>query len=137
MVHSEMNQQARVFLTIGGISGLLAVALGAFGAHGLENKLTANLLETYSTGNVYHFYHTFALLAVGFAAYRTKGRLLMASGSCFIAGTLLFSGSLYVLAITGIGVLGAITPIGGVLLIVGWALFAAAVYNAAPRLNGI
>ena len=126
-----MNAQSRLFLTAGAISALLAVVLGAFGSHGLEDRLTADLLDVYQTGNDYHFYHSFALLAVGFAAMHLKGRLLAASGWCFIAGILFFSGSLYVLAVTGIRVLGAITPIGGVLFIVGWGLFAGAVYSAA------
>ncbi len=125
-----MNGQARLLLTTGAVSGLLAVALGAFGAHALKASLAADLLEIYHTGNAYHFYHSFALLAVGFLSLHTGGRSLAASGWCFLAGILLFSGSLYLLAVTGIRALGAITPIGGVLFIVGWALFAGAAYSA-------
>jgi uncharacterized membrane protein YgdD (TMEM256/DUF423 family) len=120
-----MNKQARFFLVAGAVSGLLAVALGAFGAHALEDKLGADLMAIYGTGNAYHFYHCFALLAVGFAALHIDSRLLAAGGYCFLAGTVIFSGSLYLLAVTGVRILGAITPIGGVLFIAGWGLFAA------------
>ena len=125
-----MNSQARFFLVVGAISGFLAVALGAFGAHALQDKLGAELMATYSTGNAYHFYHCFALLAVGFAGLHIKSRMLTASGYCFFAGTVIFSGSLYLLAVTGVRVLGAITPIGGMLFIAGWALLATTLYLA-------
>ena len=125
-----MNSQARFFLIAGAISGLLAVALGAFGAHALEDKLGAELMDVYGTGNAYHFYHCFALLAVGFLAMHINSRLLAAGGYCFLVGTVFFSGSLYLLAVTGMRILGAITPIGGVLFIAGWGLLAAAVYSA-------
>ena len=128
---AEMNGQSRLFLITGAISALLAVALGAFGSHGLEDRLTADLLAIYQTGNTYHVYHSFALLMVGFLALHLNGKLLAASGWCFVAGILFFSGSLYVLAVTGVRILGAITPIGGVFFIIGWALFAAASYSAA------
>lgn len=131
-----MNPQARFFLTAGAISGLLAVLLGAFGAHALQDRLGAALTATYQTGNAYHFYHCFALLAVGLTALHAEGRRLAASGYCFLAGTLLFSGSLYGLAVTGVRALGAITPIGGVLFIAGWALFAAAVYSERSSSSG-
>ena len=131
-----MNGQSRLFLIAGAISALLAVALGAFGSHGLEDRLTADLMAIYQTGNTYHFYHSFALLAVGFAALHVKGKLLAASGWCFVAGILFFSGSLYVLAVMDVPVLGATTLIGGVLFIVGWALFAAAVYPKTASSGG-
>ncbi len=131
-----MNRQSRLFLITGAASALLAVVLGAFGSHGLEDRLTADLMAIYQTGNTYHFYHSFALLAVGFAALHIDGRMLPASGWCFAAGILFFSGSLYLLAVTGVRVLGAITPVGGVLFIVGWALLAAAAYSAVDSRAG-
>jgi uncharacterized membrane protein YgdD (TMEM256/DUF423 family) len=127
-----MNSQARFFLIAGAVSGSLAVALGAFGAHALEDKLGAELMSIFATGNAYHFYHCFALLATGFATLHINSRLLTAGGYCFLAGTLFFSGSLYLLAVTGVRTLGAITPIGGVLFIAGWGLLAAAVYSSKP-----
>lgn len=112
------------------------MVLGAFGLHGLEDRLTADLLAIYQTGNTYHFYHSFALLAVGFLALYVDGKLVAASGWCFVAGILFFSGSLYVLAVMDVPVLGATTLIGGVLFIVGWALFAAAVYPKTASSGG-
>ena len=126
-----MNRQSRLFLTSGAVSALLAVALGAFGSHALENRLSADLLAIYEIGNRYHFYHSFALLAVGVLALHADGRRLTASGWCFLVGLSVFSGSLYALAISGMRILGAITPIGGVLLIIGWALLATVTYQMA------
>jgi uncharacterized membrane protein YgdD (TMEM256/DUF423 family) len=117
----------------GSISGLIAVALGAFGSHGLEGRLPDDLISIFGTGNVYHFYHSLALLAVGLAALQIEGKPILASGWCFLAGILFFSGSLYVLALTGIRTLGAITPIGGVLFIAGWALLAVAAWSAGKQ----
>lgn len=122
-----MKAHSNHFLSIGAISGALAVMIGAFGAHGLEDKLSAERLTIYHTGVDYHVYHTFALLAVGLLADRFASKKLTAAGGCFIGGTLLFSGSLYALAISGISKLGAVTPFGGLLFIAGWILMAAAV----------
>ncbi|MEM7504173.1 MAG: DUF423 domain-containing protein [Pseudomonadota bacterium] len=127
----SMNRQSRLFLTSGAVSALLAVALGAFGSHGLENRLSADLLAIYEIGNRYHFYHSFALLAVGVLALHVDGRRLSASGWCFLVGLTVFSGSLYALAMTGMRILGAITPIGGGLLIIAWALLAFEAYATA------
>ena len=124
-----MNRQSRLFLTIGAVSALFAVILGAFGSHGLEGRLSADLIEIFETGNRYHFYHSFALLIVGLLARPIEGKWLRASGWCFLLGILFFSGSLYVLALSGVRILGAVTPIGGVFFIVGWALLAAAAYT--------
>jgi len=112
-----MNSIARLFLSIGAISGALAVMLGAFGAHGLKDKLSDKMLTNYMTGVEYHFYHTFAILAVGLLAMHVQPRLL-------VIGIILFSGSLYIMALTGITKLGAITPIGGLAFIIGWILLA-------------
>ena len=125
-----MNPTAKLFLSIGAISGALSVMLGAFGAHGLKDKLSEKMLVNYMTGVEYHFYHTLALLAVGLLALHFQSRLLTASGWAFTIGILIFSGSLYVLAMTGITKLGAITPIGGLAFIIGWILLAAAVLKA-------
>lgn len=115
----------RVFLAIIGVSGALAVGLGAFGAHGLESRLSSELLATYETAVRYHFYHTLALVAVVLAIGRWPATgLPVVSGWLFVAGMLLFSGSLYLLAFTGVRWLGAITPIGGVAFIIGWLLLA-------------
>lgn len=120
----------RLFLTLAAFSGLLAVVLGAFGAHGLKQRLPADLMAVYQTGVQYHFWHTLALLGVGILLLQgVQGKLLVASGWLFAAGIVLFSGSLYVLAISGVRWLGAITPIGGVLWIVGWACLALAAWR--------
>ena len=113
---------AKLFMLTSAISGLLAVALGAFGAHGFETILQPDLLDTYQTGVDYHFYHTLALLGVSILLMQNPGAsTLRLSGLMFIAGTVVFSGSLYLLAISGVRWLGAITPIGGVAFIIGWA----------------
>ena len=120
---------AKTFLMIAAISGLLAVAIGAFGAHGLKGKLTEDLMAVYQTGVQYHFYHTLALLLVGILALHAPQLSLNWSGYLFAVGILIFSGSLYVLALTGIKWLGAITPLGGLALMAGWATLALAVYR--------
>ena len=121
---------AKTFLMIAAISGLLAVAIGAFGAHGLKNRVAEDLLIVYQTGVQYHFYHTLALLGVGLLLLQYPHiSALNWSGWLFVAGILIFSGSLYVLALTGIKGLGAITPIGGVAFIAGWLTLALAVYK--------
>jgi len=110
----------RLFFVLGSLSGFVAVALGAFGAHALKARLDADLLATFEVGVRYQMYHAFALLAVGWAQTRWPGPVLDASGWLFIAGTLLFSGSLYVLSLTGERWLGAVTPVGGLALLGGW-----------------
>ena len=111
-------------LTIAAISGMLAVMLGAFGAHGLKKIISPEMLEVFKTGVQYQFYHTFALLVVGILMYFSESKALKWSANLFITGIVLFSGSLYVLAISGIKVLGAITPLGGIAFIAGWLLLA-------------
>lgn len=115
----------KLFLCISAINGFLAVALGAFGAHGLKGKLAENLFSAYETGVQYHFYHTLALLGVALLMQRfQESTALLVSGWLFIGGILLFSGSLYGLALGGSKILGPITPIGGVCFLAGWvALF--------------
>jgi len=115
----------RVFLLILSISGAIAVGLGAFGTHGLQGRLSAGALETYETAVRYQFYHTFGLLAVVVALTRwPASKLAGVAGWLFVAGIVLFSGSLYLLAMSGVTWLGAITPLGGVAFITGWILLA-------------
>jgi len=110
----------RVFFGLGALSAGLAVALGAFAAHGLRGRLSPEALVTFETGARYHMYHALALLAVAWAAARWPGGTTSAAGWLFVAGTVLFSGSLYLLAVTGVRALGAITPFGGLAFIAGW-----------------
>ena len=109
-------------LVIAAISGMLAVMLGAFGAHILKNIISDEMLEVYKTGIQYQFYHTFALLVVGILMKFNSSKVLKWSSYFFIVGIILFSGSLYVMAITGIKLVGIITPFGGVLWIIAWIL---------------
>jgi len=111
----------RVFFALGSLSAGLAVALGAFGAHVLKSRLAADMLANFETGVRYQMYHALALLAVAWAISRWAGSSLpAAAGWLFVAGTLLFSASLYLLALTGVRWLGAITPLGGVAFVAGW-----------------
>jgi uncharacterized membrane protein YgdD (TMEM256/DUF423 family) len=113
---------------IGGIFALLAVALGAFGAHGLESRLTPHLLDIYKTGAYYQMIHALGLLVLGHRAEnRANHRLLNWSGALFTAGILLFSGSLYALALSGVLRWGMVTPLGGLCFLAGWAVFIASV----------
>ena len=126
-----MNTTAKLFLVLGSTSALLAVLLGAFGAHALKNKLSADMLAIFQTGVQYHFYHSLGLLAVGFIATQLPvSSTLKWSGWLMFVGIVIFSGSLYLLSITGVRWLGAITPIGGVAFIAGWALLAYAIYQS-------
>lgn len=112
---------ANLWLALGSAYGFLAVALGAFGAHALKARLSADLLAVWHTGVDYHVYHALALLLVGLVARQQPGALFSAAGACFALGILLFSGSLYALALSGVRMLGAITPFGGLLFLAGWA----------------
>lgn len=112
----------RVWLLIGGAYGFIAVALGAFGAHALKEKLPAELLAVWRTAVEYQMYHALALVLVGLFSRQAPSATLNAAGLCFTAGVLLFSGSLYALALSGVRGLGAVTPFGGILFLAGWAL---------------
>lgn len=114
----------RFFLALGAISAFISVAAGAFGAHALRSRLTPELLVTFETGARYQMYHALALFAVAWAAARWPSAATVAAGWLFVAGTLLFSGSLYALALTGVRALGAVTPVGGVAFLAGWGLLA-------------
>jgi uncharacterized membrane protein YgdD (TMEM256/DUF423 family) len=113
----------RTFAAIGTLYGFLGVAAGAFGAHALRARLTADLLETFETGVRYQMYHALALLIVALAYGRWTAQLAVWAGWLFVIGTAVFSGSLYVLAFTGTRWWGAVTPIGGVCLLAGWVAF--------------
>jgi uncharacterized membrane protein YgdD (TMEM256/DUF423 family) len=113
----------KIILLTASAFGALSVMIGAFGAHALRATLEAQgRMETFETAVKYQFYHTLALLAIGLLMYKISDKLLGYAGYSMIGGVLIFSGSLYILCLSGIRWLGAITPIGGVLMIVGWAL---------------
>ncbi|HVP69643.1 MAG TPA: DUF423 domain-containing protein [Anaeromyxobacteraceae bacterium] len=114
----------RVFFALGAASGLVAVAAGAFGAHGLRARLAPDLLAIFETAARYQMYHALALLAAAWATTRWPGPAAAWAGWLFVAGTLVFSGSLYALALTGTRWLGAVTPLGGVAFLAGWASLA-------------
>jgi uncharacterized membrane protein YgdD (TMEM256/DUF423 family) len=112
----------RIFLFFGSLLGFLGVAFGAFGAHALKSRLSADMLVVFETGVRYQMYHAFAILIVAAAIGRIgDANLLVLAGWFFVAGVALFSGSLYALSLSGVGVLGAITPVGGLLFLIGWA----------------
>jgi len=110
----------RVFFAIGAISAFLGVAAGAFGAHGLKSRISTEMLTVFEIGVRYQMYHAFALLAVALAQTKWPSTIMIVSGWFFVTGTLLFSGSLYLLAFTGLRWLGLITPFGGLLFLAGW-----------------
>ena len=114
----------RVFFSIGTILAALGVAAGAFGAHGLKARLGPEMLAVFETGVRYHLIHALALLAVAWASTRWASAAIRGAGWLFVVGIVLFSGSLYVLCLTRVRVLGAITPFGGAALIAGWLLLA-------------
>jgi uncharacterized membrane protein YgdD (TMEM256/DUF423 family) len=114
----------RTFLLLGSIAAFVGVALGAFGAHGLRARLSTEMLAVFETGVRYQMYHAFAILVVAVVAARFDGWLVRAAGWLFAAGIVLFSGSLYALALSGATRLGAVTPIGGLAFLAGWALLA-------------
>lgn len=116
----------RVFFTLGCALGFTGVALGAFGAHALKARLAAEQLATFEVGVRYQLIHALALLAAAWACTRWPGKAVRASGWLFTLGTLLFSGSLYALTLSGVRGLGLVTPAGGVALLLGWLCLLAA-----------
>ena len=117
----------QTFLTLASTSGLLAVAFGAFGAHALKARLDAYSLGVFETAVQYQFYHSLALLGVGILLlHQPQVALLRSSGWLFLVGMVLFSGSLYILALSGVKWLGAVTPLGGLAFIAGWGCLLAA-----------
>jgi uncharacterized membrane protein YgdD (TMEM256/DUF423 family) len=119
----------RLFVVLGALSGFIAVALGAFGAHLLRDRITPELMHTFETGQRMHLFHTVALLAAAWAATRWPTASVTTAGWLFVAGIVLFSGSLYLLAITGHRWLGAITPLGGLCFLGGWLALARAAWS--------
>ena len=112
----------RTFLLIGALTAFLGVALGAFGAHALQNRLSSNMLAVFETGVRYQMYHSLAILFTAVALARFDGWIIRSAGWLFTAGIVLFSGSLYALALSGVRVMGAVTPLGGLAFLAGWAL---------------
>jgi uncharacterized membrane protein YgdD (TMEM256/DUF423 family) len=113
----------KLFLQAGSLLGAVGVMIGAFGAHALKPMLTANgRFETFETGVRYQFYHAIALVLIGILAKHIPSKTLSYSGYCILAGVLIFSGALYTICFTGLNVFGAVAPIGGTLLVIGWLL---------------
>ncbi len=130
----SIGGMARLYLIAGAFNAMLAVGLGAFGAHGLKGRLSADLLAVYQTGVQYHIYHSLGLVLIGILALNLPASIwLKWSGALMLFGILCFSGSLYLLAVTGVRWLGAITPLGGLAFLIAWLLLAVAVF----RSNGI
>jgi uncharacterized membrane protein YgdD (TMEM256/DUF423 family) len=125
MMSKTILMTASVLLT-------LAVAIGAFGAHGLKAHLSTEMMQVYKTGVEYHFYHALGLLIIGVLSISMPSGLLNWSAIFLTVGLILFSGSLYILAVTGIKWLGAITPLGGLSFITGWVLLFVAVWKKMP-----
>ena len=123
--------QRRWFVTAC-LLALTAVALGAFGAHGLRDRVEPRMLEVFEVGVRYQMFHALALLAAALARPLLRAHRADAACACFVAGTAVFSGSLYAMTLTGIRALGAVTPVGGVLFLAGWVLLAAAAQPGRP-----
>jgi len=129
---NDSARHAKLFFALGSISAGIGVALGAFGAHGLKNSVAPELLALFETAVRYQMYHSLGLVAVAWAISRRNGNTIKGfgiAGWCFVAGIVLFSGSLYALALTGLRWFGAITPLGGVAFIAGWATLAWSVWK--------
>jgi len=120
----------RPFAGLGSLSALIAVALGAFAAHGLKARLSPELLNTFETGARYQMYHALGLLAVAWACGRWPGTAVILAGWLFVVGTIVFSGSLYLLSVGGPRWVGAITPLGGLAFIAGWLALAWGAWTA-------
>ena len=114
----------RTFSLIAALAGFIGVTLGAFGAHGLRNRLSADMLGVFETGVRYHLVHALAILLVSVILSRATSTWIVAAGWFFTGGIVLFSGSLYLMALTGARGLGAITPLGGLAFLLGWASLA-------------
>ncbi|MEZ5063241.1 MAG: DUF423 domain-containing protein [bacterium] len=126
MIFGSGAARERAFLATGAILGFLAVAAGAFGAHALREVLPADRLAVFETGARYQMFHALALIGVAFVAGKRRGQAAPLAGWLFLLGTILFSGSLYALALTGVRAWGAVTPLGGVAWLAGWAALALA-----------
>lgn len=123
----------RSFIMFGVVNGFLAVALGAFGAHGLEGSLTDAMIAVWEKAVTYQMFHTTALLATGILFLKMRSKTLIVAGWSFLIGIILFSGSLYIYSTTGIKALAMITPFGGVVFLVGWILLGVATMKGLPK----
>lgn len=123
---------SRIIILLSAVLLALAVGLGAFGAHALKTHLSSEMLQTWETGVKYHFYHALGLLLVGILSFLMPSVYLKWSAILLFIGIVLFSGSLYVLSLSGIKILGAITPIGGLSFIGGWVLLLLAAWKKFP-----
>lgn len=112
----------KLFIILGAVNAFIAVALGAFGAHGLEGKISDHYLDVWETAVQYQMFHAAGLFVIGILMHVTDASLLNTAGWLMFAGIIFFSGSLYILAVTGVSILGAVTPIGGVLFLASWLL---------------
>ena len=122
---------ARLLLGCGGVMGFLGVALGAFGAHGLRDRLSESMMAAYQTGVLYHLVHAVALFSLGLCAQQWQSTALYGAGWCFVAGILIFSGSLYIYAVTGVGTWAMLTPVGGLCFLAGWGFVVFSAFSAA------
>ncbi|MCR9254144.1 MAG: DUF423 domain-containing protein, partial [bacterium] len=131
LVQGTMQSKTKNILVAGAVLSGLAVAIGAFGAHGLQPVLTENgSTETFKTGVLYHIFHGLGVIATGLIYHITKQKLVAISGWMFLSGVILFSGSLYMLSISSLKFFGPITPIGGVFFIIGWIMLALGIKKA-------
>lgn len=110
----------KIFALLGSIFGLLAVGAGAFGAHAMAERLEPSMLQVWETAAQYQMYHALALFGAAWLVSQTQSTAALVAGWCFAAGIVVFSGSLYIMALSGIRALGAITPVGGLAMMVGW-----------------
>jgi uncharacterized membrane protein YgdD (TMEM256/DUF423 family) len=124
---STISSNQKLFFSLGCFSAAIGVAAGAFGAHGLKSILSPDMLAVYETAVRYQMYHAFGLITAGWAASQSSNSKVRVAGWCFVVGTILFSGSLYALTLSGILWLGAITPLGGMAFIAGWLLLGFAI----------
>ena len=125
------EQCMKILLVLGALNGALAVIFGAFGAHGLKSRVDDSMLAVWSTASEYHFYHALAMLLCGLLAKAFGASGMVTAGWVLFAGTLVFSGSLYVMVLSGQKWLGAITPLGGTALIIGWLMLAWSLFKHA------
>ena len=124
-----MPPSARLFLGLGALNALMSVLFGAFGAHALRSRMTPELLAVYHTGTQYQFYHALGLLVIALLLVHIPERGLVWAGWLMCAGIVLFSGSLYLLSLTGVRLWGAVTPVGGVAFIAAWTVLAVTTFQ--------
>jgi uncharacterized membrane protein YgdD (TMEM256/DUF423 family) len=120
----------RIFIVIGALSAFIGVAAGAFGAHGLKSRISPEMLSIFEVGVRYQMYHAFALIATAWVAAKWPSSIVAVAGWFFVIGTILFSGSLYLLSVSGVKLLGAMTPLGGLSFLAGWVCLAWGAWRA-------